>query len=133
MVLITGTVTMLSGFCFLEILFSAPRTANAASDSMSEGSDACAEGQAVETEASQVTPIKTADQQGALLPCCVDGSHTVVTSLVSHDLELSRLFLAALIANVSLLPVNIPQRLDYQVPIDSPPELAALKTVNLRL
>lgn len=129
--LMIGTVTMLNGFCILELLFSmAPKPVQAAVV-MSDTVNSCVE-ETTGTRARSNPPL-AAEHQASVLPCCVDGSHDVSVLAVPYSQELVHFPVAALLSREPILPDTIQASPEYSIPITSPPQLAVVKTTNLRL
>jgi len=129
--LMVGTVTMLNGFCFLELLFNiAPKPVQAAAI-MSDTVDAC--GAEPTGESTQSNYSLTAEHDTSVLPCCVDGGHNVSVLVIPYGQELVHFPIAALLSKEPILPDTIQASLEYIIPITSPPQLAVVKTTNLRL
>ena len=129
--LMIGTVTMLNGFCFLELLFSMTARPVYAAEVMSNTVDACVE-EPMEESTQSSHPL-AADHQASVLPCCVDGSHDVSVLAVPYGQELVHFPVAALLSREPILPDTIQESPEYSIPITSPPQLAVVKTTNLRL
>lgn len=129
--LMIGTVTMLNGFCLLELLFSMTARPVHAAEIMSNTVDSCVE-EPTGASAQSNHPL-TAEHQTSVLPCCVDGSHDVLVLAVPYSQELMHFPVAALLSREPILPETIQASPEYNIPITSPPQLTAIKTTNLRL
>lgn len=129
--LIIGTVTMFNGFCFLELLFDITPKSVQAAVVMSDTVNSCVEEPT--RESAQNNHPLAAEHRASVLPCCVDGSHDVSVLAVPYSQELMHFPVAALLSREPILPDTIQESPEYSIPITSPPQLAVVKTTNLRL
>ena len=133
--LITVIFPMTSGSCLPGLLDPMIKTdfAQAASldNKQANGTNVCGDEQTKEQVYDQVMPMPMKDHRNSLLPCCMDGGHSVIITNTQF-IELGKLLPVMFFSKVQLF-ITVPKIFFDNSPIISPPELLSVKKTILRL
>jgi hypothetical protein len=139
MLLIAVIFPMSGGLCFQVFLNQMPKVALAASAALPnsqsvDNMDTCSDSQTNHEQAKPpLTPAPMAPyHNNSLLPCCVDGGQPSIITTLSRLSEIEKNATALLFVPMPS-PKTAPETIIYHPPINSPPNLLALKTTVLRL